>query len=228
MRTRSEQYRRLLAEPEHVKETRAVIAGTEYGQDRIFSCDISCTLFPDAVVGSCVSHELDLTVEPRGEIPRMARIEVFGRLTAGGEVSEWMPLGVFFVDTREFDEASGLLDLHGFDAMLKAEARWWDPSEDAGEWPMPQREAAARIAARMGTAVDPRSAIDPGLTAEYPNDLTMREVLGYIAAGNGGNWIMSGDGRLLLSPLGGIPAETRGLVTENGEMIVFGEVRVVV
>lgn len=36
---------------------------------------------------------------------------------------------------------------------------------------------------------------------EYPNDYTMREILGYIAAAHGGFWTMAGDGKLRLAQL---------------------------
>lgn len=92
---------------------------------------------------------------------------------------------------------------------------------------MPQTEAAADIAQRMGVELDPRNRIAAGLMVEYPNDLTMREVLGYIAISNAGNWVMSGDGKLLLAPLGGLPPETKFLVDdEDGRAILFGSVRI--
>lgn len=220
-------YKKLLADPEHVRETMVKVGGVEYGPDKIFSCEVSDDLIPEAVIGSCVAHTLSLTVEADGTVPAMAQIETFSRLKRGNEASEWIPEGVFFIDTRDFDEGSGLLTIEGFDAMLKSEEVWWDPSEDAGEWPMPQTEAAADIAQRMGVELDLRNRIAAGLMVEYPNDLTMREVLGYIAISNAGNWVMSGDGKLLLTPLGGLPPETKFLVDdEDGRAILFGSVRI--
>lgn len=229
MRPVSATYKKLLADPEHVREAMVQVGGVEYGPEKIFSCEISDDLIPEAVIGSCVAHTLALTIEASGTVPAMAQVKVFSRLTLGAEVSEWVPDGVFFIDTRDFDEGSGLLTIDGFDAMLKSEELWWDPSEDAGEWPMPQAEAAKDIARRMGVKLDPRNRIAAGLMVEYPNDLTMREVLGYIAISNAGNWTMSGDGKLLLAPLGGLPLETNFLVDdEDGGAILFGSVRILI
>lgn len=222
-------YRQLLADPEHIRETKVSIAGVEYGQDKLYACSTSGDLFSDVAAGGCVSREIDLTVEPTGTIPRMAEIRVYTRLVCGGEASEWLPRGVFFVDTRSMEEVTGLTTMHGFDGMLKAEAVWLDPSGETGSWPMSQPAAAADIAQRMGTALDPRSQINGAYRVEYPNDLTMREVLSYIAACHGGNWIMSGEGKLLLLPLGGLPEETNFLVDDtDGGAILFGEVRIIV
>lgn len=222
-------YRKLLADPEHVRETKATVAGVEYGQNQIYACSVSGGVLPDMAIGNCHSRELDLTIEGGGPVPRMAVIALFVRLSHGEEVSEWVPSGVFYVDTRALDEASGLLSLHGFDAMLKAEAVWWDPSEDAGEWPMSQKRAAADIARRMGVSLDSRTCIQPDYMVEYPNDLTMREVLSHIAMAHGGNWRVTGAGELLLAPVGALPEETRLLVDrEDGGAILFGEVRILV
>lgn len=229
MYTVSDLYKRLAAHSEHTREVKAVIAGVEYDQDRIKECSTYCDMLSDLVVGGCMSRELDLIIEPAGDIPRAAKISVFFRVMVGDEKSEWVPGGVFYVDTRANDEFTGWLMLHGVDGLMKTEAIWLDPSIDAGEWPMNQRAAANNIAARIGAVVDSRSAISPDYSVDYPNDFTMREILEEIAAANGGNWIMTGDGELLLAPLGGLPLETSFLVdSQSGGAILMGEVRLIV
>lgn len=230
MRPVSDLYKRLLANPEHRRETKASIAGVEYqGPDKIYACSTSGGLLQDAAVGSCISRSLTLTVRPNGAIPRMARVAVFYRLVLGGEASEWIPRGVFYIDTRTVDEASGLLTIKGYDAMRKADAVWWDPAQDAGEWPMSQTAALADIAAIMGVEIDPRTTINPAYKIEYPNDSTMREVLGRIAASHSGNWVMTDEGKLLLAPLFGMPIETSFLVdSTDGGAILMGDVRLIV
>lgn len=229
MQTVSALYKRLLAEPEHVRETKVNIAGVDYGQDNIYACSTSGDLLLDATAGNCFSREIDLIVMPIGTIPRMAAITPYTRLVLGDEQSEWIPRGMYYVDTRYVNEVTGLMTLHGFDAMLKAEAVWWDPSVDAGEWPMSQEAAVVDIARQMGVSIDPRTAIDPALTIDYPNELTMREILAEIAAAHGGNWIMTDDGELLLMPLGSAPSETHFLVDGmDGGAILFGDVRIIV
>ena len=66
-------------------------------------------------------------------------------------------------------------------------------------------------------------------TVEYPNDYTMREALGFIAAAHGGNFIITDAGRLLLHTTAALPAETNFLVeSETGGAILLGEVRLLV
>lgn len=227
MQTTSALYRRILADGEHKKEVKAVIAGEVYGQDDLLSCAISRGLFSELSVGQCISGELDLILRPKGAIPRMARIDLFVRLALGDEHSEWLPKGVYFVDTRSTDEAGGQMTLHGYDAMLKAEVVW-TPTQTL-VFPMTMPDAVGEIAGLIGVALDSRTALNPGYTIDYPaNDYTLREVLGYIAAAHGGNWTMTDKGELLLVPLLSMPPETHYLVDEGGDALVFGGVRILV
>lgn len=91
MQNVSETYRRLLADPEHTKQVKVDIAGTEYGEDRITALSISGGMFPDLVVGNCFAREIDLTVEADGQVPRMARIAVYVRLAAGRRPASGCP-----------------------------------------------------------------------------------------------------------------------------------------
>ena len=154
------------------------------------------------------------------------------RLVLGKQVSEWIPKGVFFFSTRKTDRVTGVLSVHGYDAMLKAEETWLDSSYNAENWPMPASTAVADIAARMGVAVDRRTVLDAAFPVQYPvddeGDMTMREALGRIAVANAGNWIITDEGKLLLVGLNSMPEETNYLVTETGSAITFGGVRILV
>ena len=154
------------------------------------------------------------------------------RLRLGEQVSEWIPKGVFFFSTRKTDRITGVLSVHGYDAMLKAEETWLDSSYDAKTWPMPAATAVADIAARIGVAVDSRTVLDAAFPMQYPvddkGDMTMREALGRIAVANAGNWTITDEGKLLLVGLNSMPAETNYLITETGSAITFGGVRILV
>lgn len=59
-------------------------------------------------------------------------------------------------------------------------------------------------------------------------ELTMTDILEGVAVSNAGNWVMSDEGKLLLLRYGDIPPETHYLVTEYGDAITFGGVRILV
>lgn len=232
MQTTSELYKQILADPAHGKEIKLTIAGTEYGEDFLWSASTSGGIFDALCIGTCASRRISLQVLPQGTIPRQAEIKAFVRLVLGDQVSEWIPKGVFYISTREPDKKTDLLSIEGFDAMMKAETVWLDEGYAERSWPMAAETAAADIAARIGCELDPRTVLSEAFPVEYPvdedGDMTMREILAEIAVANAGNWIITDAGKLLLVPLDSAPATTHYLVTEDGDAISFGGVRIVV
>ena len=234
MHSVSNLYLSLLADKNHRVETKLSIAGVEYSQADIVrdSLRVYGGLYSAFGIGNCSARQIDFEIIPKGDIPRQAEIKVYARLVSGEQVSEWIPKGVFFFSTRKTDRVAGVLSVHGYDAMLKAEETWLDSSYDAETWPMPVWTAVNDIAARMGVAVDSRTQLDAKFPVQYPvdseGDMTMREALSRVAVANAGNWIITDEGKLLLVGLNSMPAETNYLITESGSAITFGGVRILV
>lgn len=234
MHTVSDLWQQMLADPAHAVEAKLKIAGIEYGEDKIVrkSLMVYGGLYSTFGIGNCCARQIDFKIYPQGTIPRQAKIEVYMRLRLDEQASEWIPKGVFFFSTRKTDRITGVLSVHGYDAMLKAEETWLDSSYDAETWPMPAETAVNDIAARMGVAVDSRTQLDAAFPVQYPvdseGDMTMREALSRIAVANAGNWIITDEGKLLLVGLNSMPKETNHLVTETGSAITFGGVRILV
>ena len=232
MQTTSELYKQLLADPKHYKEVKVKIAGVEYGWGDLVSVATSGGLFTAPGIGNCASRQIDVTLLPLGDIPRQAKMEVYVRLVLGEQASEWIPKGVFFISQRKKDKRTGQLSITGYDAMLKAESVWITSDYDTENWPMSQQAAAEDIAYRIGVELDQRTVLTTSFPVDYPvdenGDLTMREVLGYIAVSNAGNWIITDEGKLLLLKYGDVPPETYYLVEEGGSAITFGGDRILV
>ena len=170
-----------------------------YAEDKIFYVRTSGGLFAGNTLsfGGCVSREIEMRFYPRGAvIPRMARLSPRVRLTDGTTDSEWLPKGIFYVDTRDYDASSGILTLTGYDAMLKAEETYIQEG-DVGTWPKTMPAVVAEIAARMGVEVDSRTRLN-NYDVQLPTEYTMREVLGFIAAAHAGNWVITDEGKLRL------------------------------
>ena len=182
-------------------------------------------------LGACVSTEIDVEMlKPFGEIPPMARMVPYVRLTDGVRYSEWIPKGVFYIDTRDAKEyGPGLetITIHGYDDMLKAEQ---DYPASTLAWPARDIDVVREIAAFIGVSVDPRTIpiINRGYTIQYPAGYSCRDVLGYIAAMYAGCFVMSDIGELRLITIYGIPKETRYLIDRNGAAITFGGVKILV
>lgn len=227
------------------KEVQAVIgtgSGNEnYEQNRIVSAVTKSSVMDKAAtIGNCIAKELNLVVRNPGTIPRMALISMRYRLNNGTTHSEWIPKGKFYVDTRE--EGNGVLTLTAYDPMLFSDKPYTNIGRQ-GLWPREtyktgsnesERGVVNVIAGRIGVEIDPRTAellsANP-ISVPYPGEgvYTMREMLGYIGAMYGGNWIITDENKLRLIVLGDIPdEETNLLITEYAEYILIGGYRIIV
>lgn len=196
MQTVSENWAGILS-GEHVTNFKMVIAGETYTYADIVSGNIHLSLMETLSLGNAGCGTIEMTFRPRGAIPTMARIDCFAQLSNGSQVSDWLPFGVFHIDTRKTDPF-GWMTITGYDAMLMTEQLYLD---NDGQYPMPMADAVAFIAGQIGVEVDARCAI-ADYTIDYPAEIyTLREVLGSIAAASGGSWCISPSGKLWLVPL---------------------------
>lgn len=206
------------------KEYQFDINGTVYGPEREVEHSVDAGLYEEFGIGNAATAKLTLKLYA-DSIPRAATIKRYVRLKNGSQATEWLPKGVFFTNRRS--EEDGQWTVEAFDAMRKAE-RVWTPDQSL-TFPMTAPNAVAEIARIMQVQVDPRTKLDPSYTIDYPaNDYTLRDELRFIAAAHAGNWVVTGEGKLLLVPLLSVPPETFYLVTEYGEPITFGGVKILV
>ena len=199
MQQTSDLYKQLLADPRHVKEVRLNVAGTDYLEDQLVELSTTAPLFSDGTlsVGGAVAKEIDVSLFVQGTVPRMAKLTPFVRLRLNEQVSEWIQKGVFYIDTRQTDESSGVTAFHGFDDMLKAEVIW-EPDQNL-TFPMSMRAAVLLIAQTMGVEVDNPEDISDQYQVDYPaNEWTLRDVLRFCAGACGGNFVMTDLGKLRL------------------------------
>lgn len=145
--------------------------------------------------------------------------------------SEWIPQGVFYIDTRETTanyDGIPVLSIHGYDAMLKTE-QMYASNDTVGD--APDTQYVQTIADAIGVDVDPRTwEIMRGYIIPFPLGYTMREILGYIAASYVGSFIMSDEGKLRLVSLLDLPdAPTESLLADDvGDVIIFGTDAIIV
>ena len=205
----------------HWAESKINIAGTDYGQDAIVSMSTTGGLFADDTmsIGGATAKQIDLSLwNVPATFPRTAKLIPYYRITNGAQTSEWIQKGVYYIDTRTVD--SGVLTIHGYDDMLKAD-QIWTPSASQ-TFPMPMEDAVDAIADLMGVEIDPRTQVANYTIPRPELGLTARNILQYIAVASVGNWIMSDEGKLLLVRPEDIPEETYLLVDEDGDAISFG------
>lgn len=209
-------------------------AATAYREDILMSLSTKHAVFNEnyPVVGSAVSGEIDISMlKPTASIPKMARLVPYVRATDGVRYSEWLQKGVYYVDTRETSHNSNGLDIvtiHGYDAMLKFEMNY--PSDNTHDYPLLDTTIVQFLADSIQIPVDPRTfeRMNKGYEFPLPVGYSSREVLGMIAASYGGNFIISDEGALLLIRLCDLPRETNYLITEFGDVLLFGTDKILV
>lgn len=200
------------------------INGIVYGSEAEVEHSTDGGLYEKFGIGNAVTAKLTLSLFAEA-IPRAAKIKRYVRLVNGTQTSEWLPKGVFFTNRRS--EEDGRWTLEAFDSMRKAEVVW--TPDQSLTFPMPMPDAVREFARIMQVELDSRTVLNPSYLIDYPaNDDTIRDELCYIAAAHGGNWIMTGEGKLLLVPLMSMPPETHYLVDEYGDSITFGGDRILV
>lgn len=224
---------RTLYEATHTTETKLEIydAGGEnlihsYGEADIISLSTTRSLFKEnsPSVGGTVSCAIDCRLfVGDASIPRMAMLRPYVRLTNGTTNSEWIPKGVYWIDTRSTDYSSGVTTIHGYDAMLKGE-QLFAPEQSVQDWPRTDLQVlngftiSGRqhdgVAQKIGVTIQQSSLamINKGYAVQYPGTtqgdgniangaMTVREVLGYICAMYGLNATIDEDGTMRFVPL---------------------------
>ena len=246
MVTTSALYNTIIAQNSHWFQTKVNIAGTDYSESVLMSVKAEYRVFSadQPTVGGCLAGDLTIRMlAPSATIPRMATVRPYVRVTDGTQTSEWIPQGVFYIDTRETthnDDGLDILTLHCYDAMLKAEADY--PSTSIS-YPAKDYRIVQIIAYAMGLQSSSSASSHGGIDARtktlmnngsgkyniaLPVGYSMREVLSYIAAMYAGNWILTYEGKLRLVTLTELPDETYYLIDSAFEAITFGGDRILV
>lgn len=203
-----------------------------YGENMLKEIKTSQHLFTDdkPAVGCCIAAEIDITmIKPTATIAKMSSMKPFVRVCNTTKQSEWLPKGIYYIDTRSDGESTDEMVFHGYDAMLKAEVEF-PTTGDIGTWAKTDIDTVRFIAALMGVEVDPRTVdiMQRGYMVEYPAGYSLREILSFLAGMYVGNFIMTDEGKLRLVRLNEIGIETRYLVDHVGNAIKFGGDRILV
>lgn len=171
-----------------------------YGEDIIISGSISGEMFTTASVGGAKARQLKVELlSPTETIPRMAMLKPYFRISYEGATSEWLLKGIYFVDTRHTDSESGVLELHGYDSMLKTEQPYCP--DGSGTWPRNMATVVSDICSDIGVSLASGTQITTEYDCQLDTTMTMREYLGYIAAAHAGVWAFNDVGELTLLPL---------------------------
>lgn len=209
----SSQYKALFSNPQALHEYRITIGDREYYNDKIAagSMSLSQQLFKsdNFTVGSFVSSLFKVNLyAKRSEISRNADITFSLRYVLGDESSEWITkfTGKVYQLTNIYNSLQSQTDaiaIEAYDASINDDIFLDVFSTDVSSYPANTRTVANLVSQKWSLPIVNPEDIINGDFVEYPNDLTVREVMQYIAMMSGGNWYITGDGQLKLLILKG-------------------------
>lgn len=178
-------------EPE--SDYKITVSGVEHNSNDIYSLEINRSLFSGDKfqLGTAQSAACKVVFEPSINPPRNAEV----RIAVKANLEHWQPLGTFYIDTRK--DSQGVLTVECFDKMLFAE-RLFIMSKENREYPMTMLTALQYIVSECGFEVDESVQLNSNFFIEYPNELTMREVLMHIASAHAGSFYINNHGKLAL------------------------------
>lgn len=218
MHQTSELYQKIVADRFHKVECKLVIDGVEYFENDLVSIETENNLFAEEApsCGNAVSGTITVKLRtPNTVIRTKAKMELFARVTSWDLKSEWIPKGVYFLDTREKQKAKNgedtIIVLDGFDAMLFGEQDY-TPS---GNWPKSDAEVVSDMCWLLGVECEWHP--DKNFQITEPVGYSVREILGYVAAMYGGSVTINDSGKLQFIGL---------RQNSNGEDVVFSQISV--
>ncbi|MGN7167962.1 hypothetical protein ACTHSJ_19050 [Paenibacillus cellulositrophicus] len=191
---------------------KAIINGEEYTSAAIveFSIENSLTLSEGFEIGTAIPNKLTIKLRVKTEIPANARIVPYLAISTEGlswdqaiypwqemnipwtgGSTEWLPLGEFFVDSRE--KINDVWTFTCYDKLVTADV----PYISQLSYPATQKAIWDEICGRLGFTYDGSVVINPTYQIQAgPAGYSCRQVLAYIAGANGASVFVGKDGVL--------------------------------
>lgn len=192
--------------------TKATINGVEYTDSKIvdFKVEDRMTLSDSFEIGTAIPSKLTFRLRVAEELPANAQIVPYVALSLAsmtwmeaniswdsdpypwtGGVTEWLPLGEFYVDSR--DKVNDVWEYTCYDKLVYAD----QPYISSLTYPASQQAVFDEVCGRLGFTYDSSVVINPAYIVPIaPTGFTMRQVLGYIAGANCASLFMGKNGLL--------------------------------
>ena len=188
-------------------EWRITNGSNTYTVSNLMTASLTTTLMDGLSVGNCLAAQLRLSMWNTSPDTTNPLVLQFRANDGNGNTSDWYTKGRYYIDTVDSSPYSEITEVVAFDSMLKANV----PLVLSGEWTATTdydliTNVNHGIAQAMGVTVDSATAsalqsspitlsVAPNLGAD---GTTEREMLSYIAAMRGGNWIINSGNKLEL------------------------------
>lgn len=184
----SEMFQRLIQSPMREFDTKVIINGVEHGSNEVVDWDITETITESEsyTIGNAIPTKFELKIYTQSMFPTNAEMKPYIRLID----TEWIPMGVFYVDSRKESEG-GIWEFVCYDKLMQANQPW--------ETELYLPASMSQVVQEICDVLEIQLAPDTSLMFEVPlitHEFTMRQVLGYIAGCHGANAKINRNGEL--------------------------------
>jgi len=199
-------FQEYISSPNREFRVKTIINGVEYDDKRIIQYGLEDALTENSIfaIGSVVSSKLTIQIKTEDIIASNAEIKPYIQLTGSDSDTEWVPLGVFYIDKRIKNR--GVYEFTAYDRLIYANQKF----DSSLTYPVSMQQVLDEILLILGMEADDSVVINPNYDVPYKDEeITINEMLSYIASAHAACFKMSKDGKLKMIR----PAEAKTPVT---------------
>lgn len=189
----SDLFKQYVSSPDRQFKIKAEVNGVTYYNNRIVECVFEDSISENSVfsIGSVIPSKITIKIKTQDTIAPNARIAPYLQIIGKSGESEWVPMGAYYVDKRY--ERRGVYEFTAYDKLICANQKF----DSSLTYPVSMQEVLDEILLILGIEADDSVVINPNYDVHYKDeDITIREMLSYIASAHAACFKMSKVGKL--------------------------------
>lgn len=196
MITTSDLYKSYVELANRELEAQAIIGGVVYGSDEVveFTVEDMIAVGDELTIGTVIPAKLSMQLKTTSVISTNAKIVPEIRLNGSEGYTEWIPMGEFYIDSRQYQ--NGVWTFSCVDKLITTE----QPYVSSLTYPVAMSEVFEEILDILGIESD--VVINSTFQIPYKDEsISIRDMLSCIASAHGANVKLNREGELIFVPL---------------------------
>lgn len=178
----SDLFKQYAAQSDREYDVKVMIGKTTYASNCITQFDITDSLVPsdDFTIGSVIASSLNISVKTSDTISSNAIVLPYMRLNGSSGYTEWIFLGVFYIDSRSYQ--NNIWTFSCFDKLIITQQDY----TSALTFPAKMTDVLNEISTNLEITIDASVVINPKyFIRQLPTSCTYRDVISGIASAHG-------------------------------------------
>lgn len=196
MYSTSQKYKNYITSSNREFEVIAIIDEVVYGSNEVveFTIDDMITGSDELTLGTVIPAKLSIKIKTTSSISTNAKIAPQIRLNGPDGYTEWIPMGEFYIDSRQYQ--NGVWTFNCVDKLITTE----QPYVSNLTYPVAMSDVFEEILNILGIESD--VVINSTFQIPYKDEsISIRDMLSCIASAHGANVKMNREGKLIFVPL---------------------------